>query len=90
MLRAGFETPYWYPSLGYSAGWLHAAKLVTPVPIFPLTYRSVWARDDGGIYLPYLSTADLLGYEDPVFFYPLLTNLPFPYGYDVIPDDVPL
>lgn len=87
---AGLYPRTYWPTFGGSVGYWRAAQLVTPVVVFPHTYKSVIEHDGNGLLTGYLCTADLLSYEDPIFFLDLGVTTPFPYGFEVIADDVPL
>jgi len=64
--------------------------LVTPVMVFPFLMKSVLELDVHGVPVGFLSTADLQGYEDSIQLATTGVGLPFPYGFNVIADDVPL
>jgi len=90
VLVAGLYPRTYWPTFGGFVGYWRAAQLVTPVVVFPFTFRSVVEHDALGLRQSFLCTADLLSYEDPIFFSAPLPTASFPNGFAVIPDDVPL
>lgn len=90
MIRAGFPPRQRTTNGGFHLGYWRAAKLITPIFQFPFTWRSVLEYDQFDVQRAFLCTADLLSYEDVFFTQELVITQSFPYGFNVIPDDVPL
>lgn len=77
------------PDLDRRPTWIRGAQLVEPFPWLGAVYKSVWQTRIDDQYAAWLNVSDLSDWASWGLPYFWAFGPGFPYGFDVIADDVP-